>query len=640
MSDTSESPVHVVTPPASSPPQEPIGLQNAHLLKGLLYPLHPNDFMTHDFRRNAVHIQASSNKKSRETTNGKKQSSCNNRFQPIIEEGMYALETWELVKETSSDSVFVWLAAANTHNKNNENRSKQKKKTGDHQSNGNKQSPILVQSIELPDADTALALHESSGGHALYCRAPPQVEQILVSKLLRDTGLGCGQYDPAGESMTSLARGEVEMFITSKAGGTTDWHYDFQENFTLQLSGVKRWTLQRGTVKHPLRACTPHYKAQEVVENQLKAARLSAPEFVFDQPKTATGAAATSTAATEGFNAEGPTETVTLYPGDFFYFPAGMWHKIEVLEPGVSINVSLMATNFANVACQALQHYLLQKDEWRQVLVHNPEAAAVSTNNKANFNNSLNALEHLKGLLKKLPRIIEEFEQNCGGANSILPPVLLRPPNFHGLEEQSEEDDDNEAEDDDEENDDDGEDRKPPAKKARHQDGVEETIMSEVPDGDSDEGSPHNEKEWDNVVVEDEDEEGGIIDACDFQCPPGYVLTEVEITRQDHKKIVRNPLASLIRMDDVNRYYATLAGKEEENDKDEHLFVLNVNYAGVESHESSVRVVLRDDPTSRYLNTLYGSTEKTVLDKMVKDCPHVVGCLLYYGYYALVPGKG
>ena len=54
------------------------------------------------------------------------------------------------------------------------------------------------------------------------------------------------------------------------------WHTDFQENFTIQISGVKRWTLRRGRVTHPLRATTPHYKRDaSVVENQLKVARLS-----------------------------------------------------------------------------------------------------------------------------------------------------------------------------------------------------------------------------------------------------------------------------------------------------------------------------------------------------------------------------
>ena len=90
--------------------------------------------------------------------------------------------------------------------------------------------------------------------------------------MLRDVGLGCGQYDPTGERLSTLGRGEVETFIGTK-GHLTDWHTDFQENFTIQLSGRKKWTLKQGTVKHPLRGTTPHYRSSsDVIENQIKAA--------------------------------------------------------------------------------------------------------------------------------------------------------------------------------------------------------------------------------------------------------------------------------------------------------------------------------------------------------------------------------
>jgi ribosomal protein L16 Arg81 hydroxylase len=35
---------------------------------------------------------------------------------------------------------------------------------------------------------------------------------------------------------------EIEIFL-SRAGNYTDFHTDFQENFTLQISGRKRWYL-------------------------------------------------------------------------------------------------------------------------------------------------------------------------------------------------------------------------------------------------------------------------------------------------------------------------------------------------------------------------------------------------------------
>ncbi|CAB9498307.1 expressed unknown protein [Seminavis robusta] len=631
-----ESPVHVVQP--SHPDfQNPIDTNPNHnngnnLLSDLLSPMTPKEFMTQHFRQRAVHVKGSTSN----NENGRKEKKQKkNRFQPIIEDGMLNLDPLELAKETSSDSIFVWLATHDTQNKEST------------QDDNNKPYPHpLVHSIEVPDPESANALHQA--GHSLYCRAPPPVEQVLVAQLLRDTGLGCGQYDPSGDSMTSLARGEVEMFLTSRSGGVTDWHFDFQENFTLQLSGVKRWTLQRGTVPHPLRACTPHYKATSVVENQLKATQLATQDFCFEPPTTTTANNNNNTSKhgndTKGHhNAVGPTDTATLHPGDVLYFPAGMWHKIEVLEPGVSINISLMAANYATVTCQALQHYLLQKDEWRQVLVHNHD------------HKTLNAVDHLKQLLKDLPNIIQDFAQNQGGASAILPPVLLQPPNF-----QPEDDDKESSEPDDDQE----EETKPPAKKAKvdvsagkgsddDEDDMEDDAVEAEPD----------KSEWADVAVEEETDDN-IIDACEFEYPAGYTGPcsiddddDDDASKETFKllkqhRLICNPLASLIRMDQINGYFARRLGKES-SDQDNLLFVLNMNYAGVESHESAVRVVLRDDADGQFLNQLYQNrkaaakndttkrpqnlVDDKAMKQVVKDCPKLIHCLLYYGYFILVP---
>eukprot|EP00978_Attheya_sp_CCMP212_P047791 scaffold430725_cov63-Attheya_sp.AAC.1 len=249
---------------------------------------------------------------------------------------MFGLDAKSIFSETSSDSVFVWLTDNTSTDKttgstsSSQSTQKSKEPTG----NDTSHSIPLIRSVEIPDPDTAFALH-TTAGHATYCRAPPELEQRLVSTMLRETGLGCGQYDPSGTSAISMGRGEVEVFIGT-AGHTTGWHTDFQENFTIQLSGSKKWTLRQGTVQYPLRGCTPHYASPETVESQLKAARLSNPTFQFDQHHL----------DTNGF---GDEEEVLLETGDTLYFPAGMWHKVETVEPGVSINISLMGMNYATL---------------------------------------------------------------------------------------------------------------------------------------------------------------------------------------------------------------------------------------------------------------------------------------------------
>lgn len=325
--------------------QSPIELDGS-LLRNLLSPLDTGYFMKHCFRQCAVHIP----------------SRGHDRIRSILSD-MDDLNVERIIQNSASESIFVWL----------------------------QQPDKTIYSTELDDRTTAYHLYKA--GHAIYCRANPNLEQALVSNMLRDTGLGCGQYDPSGSSSVSMGRGEVETFVSTNTNHVTNWHFDFQENFTIQLSGIKRWKIVRGTVSHPLRACTPHYAAPQVVESQVLAARLGHRKFQFHQPNES--------------NSIGAVEEVVLGPGDVFYFPAGMWHTIQVLEPGVSINISLMATNYAALTCQALQHLLLQKEEWRQCV-------------------SGDARGHLISLLKELPDIVRAFEQNSG-ADAILPPVLRHP---------------------------------------------------------------------------------------------------------------------------------------------------------------------------------------------------------------------
>ena len=219
----------------------PSTLSKGNLLERIIYPLSSRDFKSSCFRKKAVHIQ--SNRK--------------DRFRDISENYLFGLDPKQIFEETSSDSIFLWIPPPKEGPIS----------TGDDLSS----SKVGLQSIDIQDPNTAYILHTRSN-YASYCRAPPELEQRLVSSMLRDVGLGCGQYDPTGERLSTLGRGEVETFIGTK-GHLTDWHTDFQENFTIQLSGRKKWTLKQGTVKHPLRGTTPHYRSSsDVIENQIKAA--------------------------------------------------------------------------------------------------------------------------------------------------------------------------------------------------------------------------------------------------------------------------------------------------------------------------------------------------------------------------------
>lgn len=51
-------------------------------------------------------------------------------------------------------------------------------------------------------------------------------------------------------------------------------------------------------------------------------------------------------------------EQVVLNEGDILYHPAGIWHQVECTTDSVSINVSLIASTYADVFTDALKTML------------------------------------------------------------------------------------------------------------------------------------------------------------------------------------------------------------------------------------------------------------------------------------------
>ena len=70
-------------------------------------------------------------------------------------------------------------------------------------------------------------------------------------------------------------------------------------------------------------------------------------------------------ASGDGFDAAPPesffedARRVTLRPGSVLYHPAGTWHRVQALDDSLSINISLMASNLADLIADALRQRLL-----------------------------------------------------------------------------------------------------------------------------------------------------------------------------------------------------------------------------------------------------------------------------------------
>jgi len=304
---------------------------------------------------------------------------------------------------------------------------------------------------------------------------------------------------------------------------------------------------------HPLRATTPHYaRDASVVENQLKVARLSC-----------LGGNATSNENSYGFeyndnNAVGEEQVVTLYPGDCFYFPSGMWHTVETIEPGISLNVSLMGTTYAQLVSESLQHLLSQHEEWREVVTSRPG------------DNEETGSSHLQGLLSGLSQVVDDFVNKQGGAQSILPPALCHPP-------LRQEGDDDEAED------------------------TLSNADSECKEDNSscdEKDEAMNDQKMDHMSDNDEDEEddspvsGMIISIDNFESPVGWSSSQ-----PSNAKLIKNPLACLIAMSDID------SDDDKQKQRDVKQYILNVNYCGNDMMESHIRVILE-------------STSPNIIDQM------------------------
>jgi len=539
---------------------------NEDFISNLLFPLPLTSFFDFCFRKHAVHIQSNNN------------NNNIHRIQDFIDTFLFSLHVPKILEHSSSENIFLWLRSPQTETVSSDKHSSSTTTT----TTTSQQTPPL-QSVEISDPHTAYLLHQA-GSHAIYCRASPTLEQTIVPCLLQGTGLGCGQYDPTGgDKVNCLGRGEVEIFIGTQ-GHITGWHTDFQENFTIQCSGIKRWTFKHGTVKYPLRGITPHYHSPDTVESQMKSATLSNTDFTFGLPIQDVKSSSSSSS-----RAYGEEMQIVMNPGDVLYFPAGMWHTVETLEPGISINVSLMAMSYASLICTSLEHVLLRKNEWRETVWNRPIFNKHDNKDGSSIESSI--LNKVDDLLDDLSEVITQFNRYGGGSASIVPPSLRYPmirTKEYDIKTKSENDESSNSHDEDDKID----------------------VEQEEEDDDDDDQDSNKSKE--NIIIS----------VSNFSCPSNHWSWKAP---SSNHILVRNPLASLISFKDIKSFYST----ENDSTYQHPMYVLNVNFAGNDSHESLIRVLLEDDTTDQSLNLCCEWESKNLpIDPSFIPPP----CLIYYGY--------
>jgi hypothetical protein len=151
--------------------------------------------------------------------------------------------------------------------------------------------------------------------------------------------------------------GDIEVFAV-RGKHHTPWHFDAQENFTVQCTGTKRWRLARGAADAPLTNLHPASSNAAALADDVLTHCASgwAPQE---------GGGGGDVPPPPG--AVGEVVSVLLRPGSTLYVPAGWWHCVDAEGEGgsVSINFSVGGARWGDVLLRALSQRLWREPGWR-----------------------------------------------------------------------------------------------------------------------------------------------------------------------------------------------------------------------------------------------------------------------------------
>jgi hypothetical protein len=128
----------------------------------------------------------------------------------------------------------------------------------------------------------------------------------------------------------------ASLFFTPAGGGAVP-HFDKNENFTIQLTGAKRWQVG----ETPMVACAP--------ESYTLGSSVILPALA---PLLAEAR-------------RPPERTIDLEPGTLLYVPRGTVHHTGAGEPSWSLNLSYCATTWLDLLRVGLQSRLAASPRWR-----------------------------------------------------------------------------------------------------------------------------------------------------------------------------------------------------------------------------------------------------------------------------------
>jgi hypothetical protein len=181
------------------------------------------------------------------------------------------------------------------------------------------------------DAGTLFSFYNAGAQLYLSTTALPGVRD-WVRQLAVDLG-----------KVGSTGRGDI--YATKKIGGL-GWHFDTNDNFTIQLVGAKRWD---------------YSDTQNIVAPLSNAS---------DRPVGFPDRATLS-------RPKGPRNpnSVLLQPGDMFYVPRGFWHRTETTRGSLSFDLNIAPGPWLDTFLRTIHSRLARSEHWRASAVLDRDAA-------------------------------------------------------------------------------------------------------------------------------------------------------------------------------------------------------------------------------------------------------------------------
>lgn len=212
-------------------------------------------------------------------------------------------------------------------------------------------------------------------GHSLYFNPSLEVQRKYLLPLCVDLGMGA-----FGATADGGIGGDIEVFAVN-GKHVSPWHWDAQDNFTIQLKGTKRWSVALSGISEPVSNLhvssgnAPALQFDRRLHSTYHPSYLDPPA---DAPSLTSGVRSSAgmsggISASDDGGASPPAGSrvvsVTLRPGSVLYTPAGIWHRVEAEEEEGSLHINFSLSGggrWADFVLKRLGPALWRDPLWRQ----------------------------------------------------------------------------------------------------------------------------------------------------------------------------------------------------------------------------------------------------------------------------------